>query len=84
METTFNDNTTARDEWLRQGTESIFAVNLPLKLSPATVVNAEIGSLTSLHTLFDKYLDHILEKFDQNCKVQTTRNFQLFDKKMGF
>ena len=34
--------------------KSIFAVNLPLKLFPATVANADIGSLKSLHTLFDK------------------------------
>ena len=39
--------------------KSIFTVNLPLKLSPATVVNADIGSIKSLHTLFDKYLDHM-------------------------
>ena len=32
--------------------KSIFTVNLPLKLFPATVVNADIGSLKSLHTLF--------------------------------
>ena len=43
----------------------IFAVNLPLKLFHATVVNADIGSLKSLHTLFDKYLDHMLVKFKQ-------------------
>ena len=30
--------------------KSIFAVNLPLKLFPATVANADIGSLKSLHT----------------------------------
>ena len=59
--------------------KSIFAVNLPLKLSKATVANAEIGSLKSLHTLFDKYLDHKLVKFEQNLMVQ--RNFELFDQK---
>ena len=30
--------------------KSIFAANLPLKLFPATVANANIGSLKSLHT----------------------------------
>ena len=40
--------------------KSIVAVNLALKLFPATVANADIGSLKSLHTLFDKYLDHML------------------------
>ena len=29
--------------------KSIFAVNLPLKLFPATIANADIGSLKSLH-----------------------------------
>ena len=61
--------------------KSIFAVNLPLKLSPATVANADIGILKSLHTLFDKYLDYILVKFEQYCMVQSTQNFSLFDKK---
>ena len=64
--------------------KSIFAVNLPLKLFPATIANADIGSLKSLHTLFDKYLDHMLVKFEQNCMVQTTRNFELFDKNRVF
>ena len=64
--------------------KSIFAVNLPLKLSPAAVANADSGSPKSLHTLFDKYLDLTLAKFEQNCMVQTTRNFELFDKKPGF
>ena len=59
----------------------MFAVNLPLKLSPATVADADIVSLKSLHTLFDKYLDHMLVEFEQDCIVQTTRNFELFDKK---
>ena len=54
----------------------IFAVNLPLKLSPTTVANVDIGSLKSLHTLFDKYLDHVLVKYEQNCIVQTTRNLR--------
>ena len=47
----------------------------------ATVANADIGSLKSLHTLFEKYLDYMLVKFEQNCVVQTTRNLELFDKK---
>ena len=64
--------------------KSIFVVNLPLKLSDAIVDNADIRSLKSLHTLFDKYLNHILVKFEQNRIVQTTRNFELFDKKPGF
>ena len=47
-----------------------------------TIADADIGSLKSLHTLlvFDKYLDHMLVKFEQNRRVQTTQNFELFDK----
>ena len=52
--------------------------------SLATVANADIGSLMSLYTLFDKYLNHRLVKLEQNHIVQTTRNFELFDKKSGF
>ena len=44
--------------------KSIFAVNLPFKVFPATVSYADIGSLKSLHTLLDKYLDHMLVKFE--------------------
>ena len=33
--------------------KSIFAINLPLKLFPATVANADIGSLSlSIHLIF--------------------------------
>ena len=31
-----------------------------------TIADADIGGLKSLHTLFDKYLDHMLLKFEQN------------------
>ena len=37
--------------------------------------------LTSLHTLFDKYLNHMLVKFEQNCTVGTIQNVVFFDKK---
>ena len=47
-----------------------------------TITDAEIGSLNSLHTLCGKYLDHMLVEFEQNHMVQTTWNFELFDKKM--
>ena len=38
--------------------------------------------LKSLHTLFDKYLDHMLVKFEQNSRptVRTIKKFELFDK----
>ena len=43
--------------------------------------DADIGSLKSLHTLFDKYSDHMLVTFEQNRMLQTIQNFVLFDKK---
>ena len=52
--------------------KSVFAVSLPLKLSPATVVYVGTGSLKSLHTLFNKYLDQKLVEFEQICMFQTT------------
>ena len=36
-----------------------------------TIADADIGSLNSLHTLFDKYLVHMLVKFEQNRMVRT-------------
>ena len=36
-----------------------------------TIAYTDIGSLKSLYTLFDKYLDHMLVKFEQNRIVQT-------------
>ena len=45
-------------------------------------VDADIRSQKSLHTLFDKYFDHMLVKFEQNRMVRTTQNFELFDTKM--
>ena len=62
----------------------MFAVNLPLKLFPASITNADIGSLKSLRTLFDKHLDHMLMKFEQNCIVKTTGNFELYDIELDF
>ena len=44
--------------------------------------DANIKSVNSLHALFDKYLDHMLVKFEQNRMVRTIQNFGLFDTKM--
>ena len=33
-----------------------------------------------VYTLFDKYLGHMLAKFEQTHMVQTIQNFKLFDK----
>ena len=63
---------------------SASAVNMSFKLFPATVANADIGSLMSLHILFDKCLDRMPVKFEENCMVQTTRNFERLDEKTFF
>ena len=47
-----------------------------------TIADADIGSLKSLHRLFDKYLGHMLMEFEQNRMVRTIQNFELFNKKM--
>ena len=46
-----------------------------------TIADVDIGSQKSLYTLFDKYLDHMLVKFEQNGMVRSIQNIELFDKK---
>ena len=46
-----------------------------------TIADADIGSLMSLHTLFDKYLDYMVLKLEQNRIVRTIQNCELFDQK---
>ena len=41
-----------------------------------TISNADIGSLKSLHTLFDKYLDHMLVILEQNCIVRSIEAYR--------
>ena len=55
-----------------------FAVNLLLKLFSATVANANIGSLKSLHTFLYKCLYHLLVKFEQNRMGQKYTHFSVF------
>ena len=43
-----------------------------------------VGLPWSLHTFLEKFLYRMLVKFKQNRLIQTTRNFELFDQKMGF
>ena len=45
-----------------------------------TIADVDIRNLKSLHTLFDRYLDHILVKFEQNRMVRTILSF--LEKKM--
>ena len=46
-----------------------------------TIADANIGIIKFLRTLFDKYSELMLMKFEQNRMVQTIINFVLFDKK---
>ena len=46
-----------------------------------TITGADIVSLKYLHTLFDKYLNQMLLKFEQNHMIRTIQNFELFVKK---
>ena len=46
--------------------KSNFAVNLPLKLFPSTIANADIESQKSLHTFLKKCLYHMPVKFGPN------------------
>ena len=48
-----------------------------------TIADVDIGSTKYFHKLFDKYLDHMLVKFEnKNRMVRTKQNVELFDKKM--
>ena len=42
-----------------------------------TIADADIGSLKSMHTLFDKYLDHMLVEFEQNRMIQSLHTTQI-------
>ena len=46
-----------------------------------TITDTDIESITSLRTLFSKYLDHMVVKFEQNCTVRNIQKFELFGKK---
>ena len=43
--------------------------------------NGDIGSLKSPHALFDKYLDHMQVKFEQNRTVRNIKKLRFFGKK---
>ena len=45
-----------------------------------TIADADFGSLKFLHTLFDKYLDYKLVKFEQNVMGRNVQSFVFFDK----
>ena len=47
-----------------------------------TITDSDIGGLKSLHTLFDKYLNQVLVKFEQSRMVRNVQNFGAFCQKM--
>ena len=61
----------------------IAKIDFPIRYFMLPVADADIGSPKSLHTLFDKYLDHMLVKFKQNRMVQTTKKGGKNRKKNG-
>ena len=65
--------------------EKSFTTNLMRKndfpIGYFIITDVDIESLKSLHILFDKYLDHLLMKFEQNRMVPTVQNIKMFDKK---
>ena len=46
-----------------------------------TIPDVDIKSLKSLHTLFDKYLDHLLVKLEQNRVLRNMQNLELLNRK---
>ena len=56
-------------------------ISLAYGTNTFTHSDADISILKSLLTLFDKFLDHMLGKFEQNRMIQIMQNFVLFDKK---
>ena len=61
-----------------------FSVNLPLNFFSATIANAYTGSLKSLHTLFDTYLDHMLANLNQIVWSDTAKILSFLTKKLSF
>ena len=57
-------------------------VNFSDRTYNVTIIDADIGSLKSLHTLFDKYLDHMLVKFEKKNRMIRMYKFLSFWGKM--
>ena len=69
----------------RKSVNGKFTVKIDFPIDRAfyvIIAVADIQSLKSLHTLFDKYLAHRLVKYERNRMVWTIHNFVLFDKKL--
>ena len=61
-----------------------FCSEFAIKTFRPTIANAETGSLKSLHTLFDTYLNHIMVKFEPNRMIQNVQIFELLGKNPSF
>ena len=48
-----------------------FTAKIDFPIGYVTMADTDIESLKSLQILFDKYLNHMLVKFEQNRMVQT-------------
>ena len=57
-------------------------INFPIGYFMLPLLMRTVEVLKSLHILFDKYLYHMLVKFELNPMVGTTQNYVLFGKKM--
>ena len=57
-----------------------FTAKIDFLIDILHIADADVKSLKSLHTLFDKDLDHMLVKFQQNRMVRTIQIFELFDR----
>ena len=45
-----------------------------------TITDADVGNQKALHTLLDKYLDHMLVKFELNRLIRNIQNSKLLGK----
>ena len=56
-------------------------MDFPIAFFYIIIADASIRSLKSLHTSFEKYLDHMLVILNKNRMVRTMQNLELFDQK---
>ena len=55
-------------------------IDFPIRAFYVAITDSDVGSLKSLRTLFDKYLDHILVKFEHNRMVGNVQNWSFLAK----
>ena len=75
MERLYTSNMSALATVAGKNFNSKFTAKIDFPIGYFIIPLLMLTSRKSLHTLFDKYLDHMLVQFDQNCMVQTKRNF---------